>query len=105
MATSAWSISIDEEIKAIQTAPVEKRFELMNAFKKKLVQMKEKERIHALKELTKDAKKQDASAVLEALKKHTQQQKARQNLENEQIEIDNIQNDTQAQNEGADRDD
>lgn len=104
LASFASASSIDEEIKAIKSAPVEKRFKLMNAFKKKLIQMKEQERIDALKKLTKDAKKQDASAVLKALQKHTRQQKARQKLEEQQIEIDNIQNETQDQN-GGDNDD
>lgn len=92
--------SIDEEIKTIQSAPLEKRFKLMNAFKKKLIQMKEQERINALKKLTKNAKKQDASAVLKSLQKHTRQQKERRKLEAQQIEIDNIQNETQDQNGG-----
>ena len=97
--------SIDEEIKAIQSAPMKKRFKLMNAFKKRLIQMKENERIDTLKKLTKNAKKQDASAVLKALQKHTRQQKERQKLEAQQIEIGNIQNETQDQSGGDDDED
>ena len=62
--------------------------------------MKEKERIDALKKLTKDAKKHNASAVLKALQKQTKKHKERQKLEAQQIEIDNIQNETQDQNGG-----
>ena len=42
---------IDSQIEAIQHAPVEERFKLMNAFKKKIVQMKETERIEAISQL------------------------------------------------------
>jgi hypothetical protein len=97
--------NIDEQIKAIRNAPIEKRFELMNAFKKELILMKETERIQALKKLTVHSKKQDANKVLEALKKHTAQQKARQQLEIQYIDIDNIQNETQDQNGGDEDDD
>jgi hypothetical protein len=102
--TSSLYGNIDEHIRAIQNAPIEKRFKLMNAFKKELVKMKEQARIVALKKLTTHSTKKDASKVLEALKKHTAQQKARQQLEAQNIAIDNIGNETEDLN-GGDNDD
>jgi len=99
------SNNIDEQIKAIRNAPIEKRYKLMNAFKKELIQMKKEERMQALKKLTKNSKKQDANKVLKALEKHTAQQKIRQQLEAQHIDIDNIQNDTEDQHEGDYNDD
>lgn len=46
-----WGTTIDEEIEAIQQAPVEQRFELMNALKKKIVEMKEEERMQSIEKL------------------------------------------------------
>jgi len=43
--------SIDDEIEAIQQAPVEERFKLMNELKKKIVQMKEDKRMQSIKKL------------------------------------------------------
>lgn len=42
---------IDAEIAAIQKAPVQERFKLMNALKHKLAKMKEKQRIEAMEKL------------------------------------------------------
>jgi len=42
---------IDAEIEAIQNASVEERFKLMNAFKHKLIKMRQKERIGAINKL------------------------------------------------------
>jgi len=43
---------IDAEIEAIQNAPIKERFKLMNAFKQKLIKMRELEREKAIKKLT-----------------------------------------------------
>jgi len=43
--------TIDAQIEAIQKAPIEERFKLMNAFKKEIVQMQEQERIKAIMKL------------------------------------------------------
>ena len=43
--------NIDERIEAIQKAPVEERFMLMNAFKKDIIHMQEEERIDAITKL------------------------------------------------------
>lgn len=45
------ALSIDEEIEAIQKAPVEERFKLMNALKKRIVQMKEEKRMNTIEKL------------------------------------------------------
>jgi len=45
------SANIDTQIEAIRNAPVEERFMLMNAFKKEIVHMQEKERIDAITKL------------------------------------------------------
>jgi len=95
--------TIDEQIRAIQNAPVAERFKRMNAFKKKLVKMKEAERIEALKKLAHSSKRKDANKVLQALKKQMMQQKIRQELETQHINVDNIQN--QDENENGDDDD
>lgn len=47
---------IDAEIEKIQHASVSERFKMMNAFKQKLIQMREKERFEAIKKLKKIAK-------------------------------------------------
>jgi len=43
--------SIDDEIEAIQQAPIEQRFKFMNALKKRIVQMKEEKRMTTIKKL------------------------------------------------------
>lgn len=43
--------SIDDEIEAIQKAPIEQRFKLMNALKKRIVQMKEEKRMTTIEKL------------------------------------------------------
>lgn len=43
--------SIDDEIEAIQQAPIEERFKLMNELKKRIVQMKEEKRMTTIKKL------------------------------------------------------
>ncbi len=44
---------VDAQIEAIQKASVQERYKLMNAFKNKLIKMREKERIQALQKLQK----------------------------------------------------
>ena len=43
--------NIDDQITAIQKASASERFILMNNFKKEIVQMQEKERLHAINKL------------------------------------------------------
>ena len=42
---------IDAQIEAIQQAPIQERYKLMNAFKNKIIKMREEERLQALKKL------------------------------------------------------
>ncbi len=50
-----WS-DIDAQIEAIQKAPIQERYKLMNAFKNKIIKMREEERLQALKKLQKKTK-------------------------------------------------
>ena len=52
---------IDSEIEAIQKAPVQERFKLMNALKHKLIQMREQERSAAIDKLKSITQKEDES--------------------------------------------
>lgn len=47
---------IDAQIEAIQQAPIQERYKLMNAFKNKIIKMREEERLQALKKLQKKTK-------------------------------------------------
>jgi len=60
--------NIDEQIEAIQKAPVSKRFMLMNAFKKKIVKMREKERIRAMSKLKSIMRSKHADKVFKELR-------------------------------------
>ncbi len=44
---------IDAQIEAIQKAPIKERYKLMNAFKNKVIKMREEERLQALQKLQK----------------------------------------------------
>ena len=61
--------NIDTEIEAIQKAPVEERFKLMNAFKRKMVQMQEQERMKAIRKLRFITKSKHSSKILKVLTK------------------------------------
>ncbi len=62
--------NIDAQIEAIRHAPVAERFKLMNAFKQEIVQMKEKERIHAITQLKGITKSKYANRAINEIKKH-----------------------------------
>ena len=102
--TLLWSKSIDAEIEAIQKAPVSERFKLMNALKKKLVKMKERERMEALSKLRASTKSKKAKKAIGDVEKRTKSI-ARQHLENEME--NQIENQVQENNEedGGDDDD
>jgi len=93
---------IDEQIEAIQNAPVEERFKLMNAFKKNLVKMKEEERIEAMKKLTTRSHNKHVKKALEALKQQTKQKKMQRHIERQQIEENTITNEITDQYGGED---
>jgi len=99
--TLLWSKSIDAEIEAIQKAPVSERFKLMNALKKKLVKMKEKERIEALSKLRASTKSKKARKAIGEVEKRSKNI-ARQHLE-EEIENE-IENQVQESNEASEGD-
>jgi len=106
--TLLWSKSIDAEIEAIQKAPVSERFKLMNILKKKLVKMKEKERIEALSRLRSSTKSKKAKKAIGDVEKRTKNI-ARQHLENEmenhiENEVENQIQDYNDDNEGDDDD-
>jgi len=59
---------IDAQIEAIQQAPVSERFKLMNDFKKKIVKMKEKKRLKAIKKLQETIQNKHDKKFMKALK-------------------------------------
>lgn len=81
--------NIDSQIEAIQHASDSEKFKLMNAFKKKLIRMKEKERLDAMAKLLHDSKNPTAHKAIESLRKQSKQQ-LKQELENDAIIIDNM---------------
>jgi len=104
----SWSNSIDSEIEAIQKAPVAERFKLMNALKKKLVKMKEKERLEALSKLRASTKNKEAKKTIGVVEKHTKKI-VKQQLENVmenhiENEVENQVQDNNEENEGGDDD-
>lgn len=95
--------NIDEQIEAIQKAPVSKRFMLMNAFKKKIVKMREKERIHAMSKLKSIMKSKHADKVFKELKNNIRDS-AESEVE-DQVERENeeqVENETQDHEEDED---
>ena len=79
---------IDKEIEAIQKANNSQRFKLMNAFKKKIIKMKAKERLRAIRKLqlaTKNKKTSKAYQLLQkkmrAKHKKTKQQRLKEQQE------------------------
>ncbi|WP_294952037.1 hypothetical protein [Sulfurovum sp.] len=99
-----WAKSIDTQIEAIQKAPVKERFKLMNALKKRLVRMKEKERIEALSQLRSSTKSKSAKKAIEKVEKDTKRI-SREHLENEmESHIENEVEENNADHKGGDDD-
>ena len=63
--------NIDARIEAIQNAPVEERFMLMNAFKKEVVHMQEAERIDAITKLRSITQSRHSGRAIRELQKYT----------------------------------
>jgi len=63
-----WSNTIDQQIEAIQKAPLKKRFEMMNAFKKEIIRMHEAERIKAIEKLKQVTQSPYGARALEEIK-------------------------------------
>jgi len=70
--------NIDKQIEAIQKASVEERFKLMNAFKKEIVQMQEKERIQAISKLRSITQSKHANKAFKKLNTHTRIRQAKE---------------------------
>ena len=62
--------NIDARIEAIQNAPVEERFMLMNAFKKEVVHMQEEERIDAITKLRSITQSRHSDRAIRELQQH-----------------------------------
>ncbi|MDQ7047494.1 MAG: hypothetical protein Q9M39_07685 [Sulfurovum sp.] len=91
---------IDAQIQAIQNASVKDRFKLMNAFKKRLMKMQEKERIEAVKKLSKNSKKKHAKKVLKELEENTKRANIQKHIEHQQMTEDTINNNLDLFEEG-----
>jgi len=81
---------IDAKIKAIQNAPVHERFKLMNALKREVAKMQEKERIEAISKLTSKSKNKQVKKVLKKLKEHQQRQSIQVQMETHHLGEDSI---------------
>lgn len=68
---------IDATIEAIKKAPVSERFKLMNAFKKEIIRMQEKQRIQAIEKLKTVTKSKYGDHALKEIKKGQQTRKRR----------------------------
>ena len=62
--------NIDTQIEAIQNAPVEERFILMNAFKKEVIHMQEAERIEAITKLRSITQSRHSDRAIRELQDH-----------------------------------
>ena len=62
---------IDARIEAIQNAPVEERFMLMNAFKKEMLNMQEEERIDAITKLKSITQSRHSDRAIRELQQYT----------------------------------
>lgn len=60
--------NIDEDIDNIRNASNSERFKLMNAFKKKIIKMKQKERIKAIQKLSRVNNKKNRGLIKEMRK-------------------------------------
>jgi len=92
--------NIDDDIQKIQNAPPSERYKLMNEFKKKLIKMNEKKRIDAIKKLGKKSNSKNIKQALEEIKRAQERKRLRKETEQQQIETDNIENETEDFNGG-----
>jgi len=103
--TALLANQIDAQIEAIKNAPVDKRFELMNAFKRKIIRMKEAERIQAIEKLKSVTKSKRTDKVLREIKAKQNAQNAKRSdalthyKTGKQIERSNIENHIEEQTE------
>ncbi len=78
---------IDEQIEAIQHAPLKERFKLMNAFKNRVIQMREEERLQALHKLQTMTKEKATLQSLQNLHKKSPQDLIQGDMHEEKVEI------------------
>jgi len=97
--------NIDSQIEAIQNASPQERFELMNAFKKKILLLKAKERREALTKLFKGSSKKPVQKVLDEIHTQKQIQQTQKQLEQAAMIQDTIATETEDSNGGDDDDD
>ena len=74
---------IDAEIEAIQNAPINERFKLMNSFKQKLIKMREVEREKAIKKLTAKTKNAHPSDTIKKEVAHEIENSLEEEIEEE----------------------
>jgi len=97
--------NIDTQIEAIQKAPIEERFKLMNSFKKEIVQMREEERIQAMSKLQSITQSKHADKAFKELRtrtrvRHTKEhirtrEELRPNMDQENDTKDNVETTTE----------
>jgi len=95
---------IDAQIDAIKNASIEERFKLMNAFKRNLLQMKEEERLKAIKKLSKESNKTNAKKALEEMKENSTHTHIQDSLDYHHIDDDNLITEA-SEEEGEEHDD
>ena len=103
--------NIDAQIQAIQRAPVSERFKLMNAFKQKMIQMQEEERIKAMKKIQSITRSKHADQAFKELytlekknnTKNPNRELARKKETDEQVE-NQIEEKIESEAENNDRD-
>ncbi len=81
---------IDAQIRAIQNAPLSKRFKLMNKLKRNMVQMQENERIEALKKLATKPNNKQTKKLLKALEEYSKRKKIHLQMETHHLGEDGI---------------
>ncbi|MCF6244914.1 MAG: hypothetical protein L3J43_07735 [Sulfurovum sp.] len=92
---------MDAQIEAIQRAPVAERFKLMNAFKKKIIKMHEKERIEAMTKLQSITQSKHAAKVFKEIQTKIKNNKGTSVHNEKDDEIDDLRDDDRRE----DRDD
>lgn len=96
---------IDAQIEAIQRAPVSERFKLMNDFKKKIIQMREKERMEAVRKLQSITQNKDSKKVFKSLKNKKKKQHINRMNSTNELERDDEIDDLREDHRNEERDD
>ena len=75
--------NIDDEIDAIKNASTKDKFKLMNSFKKKIIKMRDNERILAIKKLAIMSKSKNSSHTLKIIKNNIKKRDMQGHIENQ----------------------